>query len=520
MKHAACSLPLSFRWRIAMLLSLAGLCANATAQVTGPSTATAPYLTPFAGNPYSVTSILTAGDTVPGIGGGSYQMVGIPDGLGAVDNGNGTFTVYMNHELSAGSGGVRAHGASGAFVSMWVIDKATLQVTGGADLIQQVATWNAAGGSYNAPATGVSMARFCAADLPAVTAFYNAGSGLGTTERIFLNGEETSASGRAFAHVLTGTDAGISYELPHVGRASFENVVANPFAQDKTIVVGLDDSTPGQVYVYVGNKASTGSVVERAGLVGGSLYGVTVAGMATEPNLSPPTSAAFSLSAVGAVAGLSYAQVETASDTAGVTEFLRAEDGVWDPSHPEDFYFISTAGNSGAGRLWRLRFSDITQPENGGSLSLLLDGTEGALGLDNIGFGPDGNLWLQEDPPSSSRLARVWRYILGTDQLEAAFQATPGFFSGGSAISTGEETTGVVDVSSILGGPYLLAAVQSHESQPGAIVQGGQLMLLAVPESGVVWPIVGLVGLGVAVRMRRGVERSGLPPAGSRQRKA
>lgn len=503
MKTAARSLAVSLRWRLAILVSLAGFQTVARAQVTGPSTSTAPYLTPFAGNPYSVTSILTAGDTVPKVGGGSYQMVGVPDGLAAIDNGNGTFTVYMNHELTSGTGGVRAHGASGAFVSTWIIDKTTLQVTGGADLIQQVATWNAIGGVFNAPTTGVSMTRFCAADLPVVSAFYNAGSGLGTAERIFLNGEESSASGRAFANVITGTDSGITYELPHLGRASLENVVANPFAQDKTIVVGLDDAAPGQVYVYVGNKASTGSVVERAGLVGGALYGVTVAGMATEPNLSPTSASAFSLSALGAVAGLSYAQVETVSDTAGVTKFLRPEDGVWDPSHPEDFYFVSTAGNGGAGRLWRLRFSDITQPENGGALSLLLDGTEGALGLDNIGFGPDGNLWLQEDPPAS-RLARVWRYILETDQLQSAFQATPGFFSGGSAISTGEETTGIVDVSSILGGPYLLAAVQSHESQPGAIVQGGQLMLLAVPEAGTVWPVAMVVAVGVAIRMRRG----------------
>jgi hypothetical protein len=33
------------------------------------------------------TSILTVGDSV-----GGYRMVGIPDGLGAYDNGDGTFT--------------------------------------------------------------------------------------------------------------------------------------------------------------------------------------------------------------------------------------------------------------------------------------------------------------------------------------------------------------------------------------------------------------------------------------------
>jgi len=37
-------------------------------------------------------------------------------GLGAFDNGDGTFTVLMNHELGATSGVARAHGGKGAFV--------------------------------------------------------------------------------------------------------------------------------------------------------------------------------------------------------------------------------------------------------------------------------------------------------------------------------------------------------------------------------------------------------------------
>lgn len=37
-------------------------------------------------------SILSVGDSV-----GGYRMVGIPDGLGAFDNGDNTFTLLMNH---------------------------------------------------------------------------------------------------------------------------------------------------------------------------------------------------------------------------------------------------------------------------------------------------------------------------------------------------------------------------------------------------------------------------------------
>jgi hypothetical protein len=44
------------------------------------------------------------------------------------------------------------------------------------------------------------------------------------------------------------------------------------------VVVGTDDSTPGQVYVYAGQKRTAGSPIEKAGLVGGALYGIKVAG--------------------------------------------------------------------------------------------------------------------------------------------------------------------------------------------------------------------------------------------------
>ena len=39
------------------------------------------------------------------------------------------------------------------------------------------------------------------------------------------------------------------------------------------MVIGTDDSTPGQVYVYVGAKKA--NAIEKAGLTGGELYGTT-----------------------------------------------------------------------------------------------------------------------------------------------------------------------------------------------------------------------------------------------------
>jgi len=108
-------------------------------------------------------SILTTGDSV-----GGYRMAGIPDGLGAYDNGDGTFTVLMNHELPSNRGIVRAHGGMGAFVSKWTIDKDSLEVTHGEDLIKRVFRWNATTSAWELIPAGspeLNIGRLCSADL-------------------------------------------------------------------------------------------------------------------------------------------------------------------------------------------------------------------------------------------------------------------------------------------------------------------------------------------------------------------
>jgi hypothetical protein len=112
---------------------------------TGPSSSQSPYVVGVDPS-ISTQSLLTVGDeTSDGTG---WQMVGIPDGLGAFDNGDGTFNVLMNHELGAGDGVVRDHGFAGAFVSKLTIDKTTLEVLSGEDLITQAFTYDPATGDY------------------------------------------------------------------------------------------------------------------------------------------------------------------------------------------------------------------------------------------------------------------------------------------------------------------------------------------------------------------------------------
>src|SRR5262249_43679268 len=154
-------------------------------------------------------------------------------------------------------------------------DSTTLEVLSGEDLVQQVFLYNTATDSYELSPT-YQFNRLCSADLPGVTAFYNPDTGLGYDGRIFMNGEETT-DGKAFAHFVDGDEAGNSYEIPWLGNMAFENSVANPGTGDTTMVALTDDTTPGQVYFYFGEKQDTGTALEKAGLVGGSLYGIKVA---------------------------------------------------------------------------------------------------------------------------------------------------------------------------------------------------------------------------------------------------
>lgn len=467
--------------------------------LSGFATAAPSYVLPSASG-VEVRPLLTVGDEVLRTGGGAaYRMVGIPDGMGAFDNNDGTFTLLMDHELGAAAGNVRAHGSAGAFVSRWVVDKATLGILSGSDLIRSVQLFNTTTQMYVSGTT--AFGRLCSADLAAPTAYFNAATGLGTAERIFMNGEEIGAEGRGFGTVVS---SGIAYELPWLGKFSWENSVASPFAQNKTIVVGLDDSTPGQVYIYIGNKISSGNPVERAGLTNGNLFGIKVNGLPVESRDTPPAPGTrFSLFDLGNVSSMTGAQLDTTSRTNGVTDFLRPEDGAWDPQNPNDFYFVTTdrydqvkdgvGTQVGRTRLYRLRFDDITRPELGGTIEAVLDGTEAGNMYDNMTIDTQGRIYIQEDVGNQAHSSKIWRYDLATDRLVEVARHNEALFGNltlpaVSPYNQDEESSGIIDVSHILGPGKFIINVQAHYainvttsrgfSDPNELVEGGQLLLL------------------------------------------
>jgi hypothetical protein len=289
-----------------------------------------------------------------------HRLAGIPDGVGAFDNNDGTFTMLLNHELGNTVGINRAHGAKGAFVSKLVINKSDLRVLNVSDLITNVFLWDTNSSIFTNAGASAAFGRFCSADLPAKSAFFNETSGLGTANRIFMNGEENGREGRAFAHLVTGPAAGTTWQLPHLGKYSWENAVANPTPQNKTIVSLHDDSgtTDSRIAFYIGNKSNTGLDIDKAGLTGGSLYGVALTGFTNETDVATATNGtAFTLYNYGNAANLTGAAINASAIANGLASFQRVEDGTWDPTNPRDFYFVTTASFTGKSRLWRLRFT-------------------------------------------------------------------------------------------------------------------------------------------------------------------
>ena len=468
---------------------------------TGPSTAETPYLVPSQGDVRFV-SVLSAGEAIPGTvlpGGQPWRFVGAPDGIGAFDNGDSTLTVLVNHEIPETSGIVREHGAAGSFVSKLIVSKDTLAVTFAEDLGKQINLWDPTlnGGEGGYTATAEALSRLCSADLPEISAFFDHATGLGTRERIFMNGEENGPAGRPFGWVVTGDEAGQVFELPRLGDFSWENSVASPNSGARTVVIGTDDATPGQVYLYSGTKQAAGSTVERAGLTNGELYGIK-ASFAVEASSGTPLSGSFTLAALGDVSAGNGEQLEVASDAAGVTEWLRPEDAAWDTVNPDRLYFATTNALNAPSRLWALDFADVSRPERGGTFTALLDGTEGQRMFDNLTVSADGRVTLVEDVGNNPRSGRVWSYDPGTDALTELARHDPARFGSETSPATApftqdEEASGVLDVTRILGDAdtrafliddqahYGFGAVGSADRQE--IVQGGQLMVMYIDDA-------------------------------------
>ena len=162
------------------------------------------------------------------------------------------------------------------------------------------------------------------------------------------------------------------------------------------------------------------------------------------------------------------------------TAFSRVEDGTFDPSNPNVYYFVTTQSDSetggyegvkdtsGAGRdggaLWKLTFQDVANPMLGATLELVLTGAEAPVNdsavkvnkLDNIGISANGQYaLLQEDPGAHSQLSRLLAVRFSDKKLVSVARFSNDLFNADSVntyLTNDEESSGVFDATSLLAG--------------------------------------------------------------------
>jgi hypothetical protein len=290
------------------------------------------------------------------------------------------------------------------------------------------------------------------------------------------------------AHIIGGRQDGISFELPKMGRHAWENLLASPYPQNKTIVAGNEDGGLNKIFFYIGEKQRRGTPVEMAGLTNGMLYELNIVGYTNDDPATGFKNGTFTLVASGG------------------TSLARPEDGAWDTINPNRYYFVTTASFTGNSRLWRLTFNDIKDPTAGGTVEVLVDGNTVTSPqikmMDNITVDRRGNVYMQEDVGNNVRLGQVWMYNPNTNTVTNLAQHDPDrFLSGGADFLTqDEESSGIIDVTRFFWGVrgydtrhnrYFLLDVQAHYpidtanphgfTNPDELVEGGQLLLMTVP---------------------------------------
>ena len=285
---------------------------------------------------------------------------------------------------------------------------------------------------------------------------------------------------------------------------------------DVTYTYGQEDTAGGQLWVYIGRKQRSGNPFDRAGLTNGLDYVLDMDNEAVSTDAQfratyeKNNPARFDLGPEEEVPWDLGGAAQNGIGAARGLTLNRIEDGAVDPRNPEDFYFVTTAGGDmtpapgstiprDGGGVWKLTLDDVENPSKGGTLTLLLDGTEAPYlnNPDNVGFDRHGHFLIQEDPGNSAQLARIVAYDVDTGDLGVVAEFDADLFSPGAPafITSNEESSGIIDASSVIGRGWWLFDAQVHTSagldDPMEQVERGQLMAMRVRDWDEVFTISG-----------------------------
>jgi hypothetical protein len=134
---------------------------------------------------------------------------------------------------------------------------------------------------------------------------------------------------------------------------------------------------------------------------------------------------------------------------------------------------------------------------------------------DNLTLNADGTLTLQEDVGGNAHNGKMWIFDPATKSLKLVARSDTARFGDIGLAATApfnndEETSGVIDITELLGRNdgklYSMFVMQAHYAIAGELVEGGQLMVAAVPvpePSTYAMLGAGLGLLGFAARRRK-----------------
>jgi hypothetical protein len=490
--------------------------AAAIAGTVPAATTVKPYIESV-GSEYTVTPLFSVDDKVPLLGGTpgqQYRMVGIPDGLGAHPNGDGTSTLFMNHELTSSTlsepivGGPKNRGA---YVSQWILDADGDPIAGRRAYDSVFIEDTFVGPAPDTTNTTRGLARFCSGFL--------AGPANGFDRWIYLTNEEEQNAANTFDG-MGGVSVAIFdnelHTLPDMGRFSKENTVVQPHQGTRTLIFSLEDGPPtldNQLFMYIGQKDTSAgaSVLERNGLVDGTLY--VFRSFDRERN-SERTFVSGSVTgewvAIPNAGALTDAQLEAASDAANAMTFIRPEDGAFNPNNPNEFFWVTTGSSSGSaegvneyGRLYSLRLHP-RNPLGPATLKIVYNadlvvagGGDTALSPDNIDtssrylmINEDGTTETRAVMAAKGRDGSIWRFDLVRDNpgvdvttgVRVAELNPPG--RDNVPVGPGVwESSGIIDASALFGADTWLSDVQAHPPTaapggPAVTVEDGQLFVM------------------------------------------
>jgi Bacterial protein of unknown function (DUF839) len=417
-----------------------------------------------------IKPILTVGESLQTENGRTYQMAGIPDGMGAYDNKNGTFTVLLNHELSAPTN------LSDARVSKLQLSKRdpkVLNVTGGRYLINGTEGYK----------------RFCSAT------YVDRKEGF--TTPVFLTNEEDTTSKFGGISLAVNPINGQIKNLPWIGYYAHENTIGVPGFKQKVVVLSTEDDAPGHLFMYIGRNQA--DILNGRG----QLYVFKASNASSPSDFHKGDTVEGNFIPVSQQENQNFTTLRKAVTDKGALFFARLEDIAYDLNSPNVLYFASTGRSrfvdpktgqpyDAKGRIYKMTL-DPQDPTRVVALEVLIEGDKGdpVLNPDNIAVS-DRVLMIQEDINTEfkgQRPGRIWQYDLQNKSLTAVAELDQTDPSGNPipGDSPGEwESSGIINMANILGPNKWLVNVQAHTlstPQFGGQDESGQILLMEVPNS-------------------------------------